>query len=195
MAVYSLKSARWVIPVLEPADRASPYGRTRHSGLLCVALLAVVTLMSSACASRHAVEQPDVQSDPTLVELNQIAGEARATLGKLAYASNAATASVVTRDGMSAATLAATSEPSGWEQRVSLDYEGPFQVLIERLSLKAHYRYALYGKPPAVTPVVNISVKDAELIAVLRQVIGQVPDTVQVNVYPATRSVTVNFRG
>jgi hypothetical protein len=160
-----------------------------------VVLLSLAAVALLGCSGSHSLIRSDPPPDQTLIELNQIASDARATLGKLAYANNAVAASTVTRDGMSAATLAATAEPAGWEQRVSLDYEGPFQVLVERLALKARYKYALYGQPPAVSPVVNISVKDTELIAVLREVIGQVPESVQVNVYPATRSVTVRIRG
>jgi hypothetical protein len=154
-------------------------------------LLSAVAALS-ACASKPIVEKPSV--DQSMVELNDIAREATNTLGKLAFARNAEAASRISADGHQAATLAATAEPAGWDQKVSLEYEGPFHVLVERLSLKAGYRYALYGTSPASAPLVDVSVKDRALIEVLRDVVAQVPETVQINVYPATKSVTVSYR-
>jgi hypothetical protein len=154
-------------------------------------LLSAVAALSG-CASKPVVEKPSV--DQSMVELNDIAREATNTLGKLAFARNAEAASRITAEGHQAATLAATAEPAGWDQKVSLEYEGPFHVLVERLSLKAGYRYALYGTSPASAPLVDVSVKDRALIEVLRDVVAQVPETVQINVYPATKSVTVSYR-
>lgn len=152
-----------------------------------------VAVAMSACASKPVVEQPKV--DPSMVELNDIAREATNTLGKLAFARNAEAASRITPQGHQDATLAATAEPAGWEQKVSIEYEGPFHILVERLSLKAGYRYALYGTSPAQAPLVDVSVKDKPLIDILRDITAQVPETVQINVYPATKSVTVSYRG
>jgi len=155
-------------------------------------VLSAVTVLS-ACAAKPVAEAPRV--DQSMVELNDIAREATNTLGKLAFARNAEAASRVTPEGHQAATLAATAEPAGWDQKISVEYEGPFHILVERLSLKAGYRYALYGTSPASAPLVDVSVKDRPLIDVLRDIVAQVPETVQINVYPATRSVTVSYRG
>ena len=134
----------------------------------------------SACASKPPIQTETV--DESMVDLNHIAREARNTLGKIAYAKNAEAASRITPAGRQAATLAATAEPAGWDQKVSLEYEGPFHILVERLSLKAGYRYALYGAAPASAPLVDVSVKDRPLMDVLRDVVAQVPDTVKINV-------------
>jgi hypothetical protein len=147
----------------------------------------------SACASKPSVEPREI--DQSMVELNDIAREATNTLGKLAFARNAEAASRITAQGHQDATLAATAEPAGWEQKVSIEYEGPFHILVERLSLKAGYRYALYGTSPAHAPLVDVSVRDKALIDILRDITAQVPETVQINVYPATKSVTVSYRG
>lgn len=146
-----------------------------------------------ACTTKPAPKPDPV--DPSMVELNDIAREAANTLGKLAFARNAEAASRITAEGHQVATLAATAEPAGWDHKVSIEYEGPFHILVERLSLKAGYRYAIYGTTPAAAPLVDVSVKDKALIDVLRDVVAQVPETVQINVYPATKSVTVSYRG
>jgi len=129
-----------------------------------------------------------------MIELNDVAREATNTLGKLAFARNAEAASQVTPAGLQSATLAATAEPAGWDQKISIDYAGPFHILVERLSLQAGYRYALYGLSPASAPLIDVSVKDKALIDVLRDIVAQVPDTVRINVYPATKSITVSYR-
>lgn len=156
-----------------------------------VLLSAMVAL--SACVSKPVIQKPS--TDQSMVELNDIAREATNTLGKLSFARNAEAASKITAEGHQVATLAATAEPAGWDQKVSIEYEGPFHILVERLSLKAGYRYALYGTSPASAPLVDVAVKDRPLIDVLRDVVAQVPETVQINVYPATKSVTVSYRG
>src|SRR5688572_14060193 len=99
-----------------------------------VLILGTVVAALSACASKPVIEKPSV--DQSMVELNDIAREASNTLGKLSFARNAEAASRVTAEGHQVATLAETAEPAGWEQKVSLEYEGPFHVLVERLSLK-----------------------------------------------------------
>lgn len=157
-----------------------------------VALLGLLASLG-ACVSKPAIHESPV--DQSMVELNDIAREATNTLGKLAFARNAEVQSRLTPSGHQAATLAATAEPAGWDQKISIDFEGPFHVLVERLTLKAGYRYALYGHSPASAPLVDVSVKDRALIEVLRDVSAQVPETVQINVYPATKSVTVSYRG
>jgi len=157
-----------------------------------LALLAIGVVLSG-CATKRPVQPPSI--DRSMMELNEVAREANNTLGKLAFARNAEVASQLTPQGLQSATLAATAEPAGWEQKVSLDYEGPFHILVERLSLKAGYRYALYGHSPASAPLVDVSVKDKALMDVLRDIVAQVPDTVRINVYPATKSVTVSYRG
>jgi hypothetical protein len=151
----------------------------------CVAL--------SACATHPKIETP--KSDASMLELTEVAREATNTLGKMAFARNAEAASQVTAEGHQSATLAATAEPLGWDQKVSLEYTGPFHILVERLSLQAGYRYALYGVSPASAPLVEVAVKDKALIEVLRQIAAQVPETVRINLYPATKSVTVSYRG
>jgi len=157
-------------------------------------LSGMVVLSLCACAShKPVVEKPTI--DESMVELNDIAREATNTLGKLAFARNAEAASRITAEGHQVATLAATAEPAGWDQKVSIEYEGPFHILVERLTLKAGYRYALYGTSPASAPLVDVAVKDKALIDVLRDITAQVPETVQINVYPATKSVTVSYRG
>jgi hypothetical protein len=168
----------------------------RMAGRVGLRVVSVVTLVVLQSACTHAPVKPQQPVvDPSMQELNTIAAEARNTLGKLAFAQNAMAASAVTPQGMQTATLAATAEPAGWDQLASLNYEGPFNTLVERLALKAGYKFALYGKAPAAAPLVNVSVKDAPLIEILRDVVAQVPETVQINVYPATKSVTVSFRG
>jgi hypothetical protein len=158
-----------------------------------LALLTACAVLG-ACATKRTV-QPSASTDRSMVELNEVAREATNTLGKLSFAHNAEAASLVTPEGLQSATLAATAEPVGWDQKVSLDYEGPFHILVERLSLKAGYRYALYGHSPASAPLVDVSVKDKALIEVLRDIVAQVPNTVRINVYPATKSITVSYRG
>jgi hypothetical protein len=156
-------------------------------------LLLAACAALSACATKRVV-QP-LNTDQSMLELNDVAREATNTLGKLAFARNAEAASQVTPAGLQSATLAATAEPAGWDQRISIDYSGPFHILVERLSLKAGYRYALFGVSPASAPLVDVSVKDKALIDVLRDIVAQVPDTVRINVYPASKSVTVSYHG
>ena len=79
-------------------------------------------------------------------------------------------------------------------ERVSLDWIGPLDTLLENLAEKAGYGFVVAGPRPVVPLVVSVSVDDEALIFVLRDVGLQAGSGVLVVVDAERREVRVDWR-
>lgn len=52
--------------------------------------------------------------------------------------------------------------------RASIDWVGPIGPLVERIAKSTHHRLRVLGNPPAIPVLVNVSVRDAKLADILR---------------------------
>ncbi len=162
-----------------------------------VTFVVVAGLLASGCATTGVPAPAGNRpvADPSMDELNRIAGDAQRSLQLLANAHAAQAQAQVTPEVARRMTLADTATPAGWEARSWLEFEGAFNLLVRRLSEESGYRYHQTGNFPTNPPMVFVRADGRSRMDVLRDVISQLPSTVQVNLYPATRSVVVSMNG
>lgn len=166
-------------------------------------VLLVATGLSGCASNNTKIATPGEASFPVarvddpapLSGLAEAANRSSRSLRLLASAKSAEAQKRMTPDVAARITLSETTTPDGWGKPSYVEYTGSANHLIKRLTETAGYRFFEAGKRPIVMPVVDIVAEGRSLIEVLRDAMAQLPTSLQVNIYPTTRSVVMTYQG
>lgn len=79
------------------------------------------------------------------------------------------------------------------QTRASIDWVGPIEELLKRVSHAAHYRLRILGHPPTVPILINMNVKDQSLAEILRNIDYQAGNRASIHVYPHTQVIELRY--
>lgn len=156
-------------------------------------LVSSLTLALSGCSTLQAPPTPPAE-DIAMQRLNHVAARAQATLQELADIQHAKAQSQITLLGAERAAQTATVTPPGWEKKVAVHFQGPFEPLVKRLAAFAQYRVVTEGRAPANSPLVTVKGRHTPLITYLRDTAAQLPSSIRIQVYASTRTVVITYR-
>lgn len=154
-----------------------------------------IFLILSGCATYQPpkVTYVKVPNDESLVALNHIALKAERSAQVMAQIQNAQAKSTILLQGARGAELAATAIPQGWGQRISLNFQGPFDKAVMLLAEKARYQFFTEGKQPANIPLVTINAQNKTLKQILDDIVAQLPNNTGIVLHPRTRSILIIY--
>ena len=165
--------------------------------LFALLIFSPLLLTMNGCSLLHPpkpqVKYVHVGNDPSMVKLNEIAEKSERSAQVLSEIQAAQEDSNVTLQGAKSARLAMTAIPQGWGKRTNVNFQGPFNKLINTLATRAGYQYFTRGKRPANIPIVTIDARYKTLKQILDQIIAQLPYYVDVAIYPRTHSIIVSY--
>lgn len=75
----------------------------------------------------------------------------------------------------------------------SVDWNGPIEPIVKRISQASHYKLRVIGRQPAIPVVVSLNAKDKTLADLLRDIGFQAEKSVQLVVYPAHRVIELRY--
>ncbi len=79
------------------------------------------------------------------------------------------------------------------QARASIDWSGPIEELLVRISNAAHFKTRILGKVPAVPVLISLSVKDKSLAEILRDIDYQAGIKANIHVYPNSQVVELRY--
>lgn len=79
------------------------------------------------------------------------------------------------------------------QTRASIDWNGPIEELVERISNAAHYRLRIIGNAPAIPVLINMNVKDQSLAEILRNIDYQAGTRANIYVYPRNQVIELRY--
>jgi len=79
------------------------------------------------------------------------------------------------------------------QTRASIDWVGPIEELLQRVSHAARYRLRVLGHPPTVPILINMNVKDQSLAEILRNIDYQAGNRASIHVYPKNQVIELRY--
>ena len=79
------------------------------------------------------------------------------------------------------------------QTRASIDWNGPIEELVEKISNAAHYRLRIIGNAPAIPVLINMNVKDQSLAEILRNIDYQAGTRANIYVYPRNQVIELRY--
>lgn len=80
-----------------------------------------------------------------------------------------------------------------FQTRASIDWSGPIEELVDRITRTAGYHFHLVGKRPPLPVLVSITVKDETLVDILRNIDYQAGNKASIRVYPHHHIVELRY--
>lgn len=82
-----------------------------------------------------------------------------------------------------------------FSQLVTLDWSGPVEPVMKMLVEVSGYRLKVYGAMPTIPPVVTVDSKDVAVSDVIKDVVYQAQDQVDVKVDASSKEVQLYYKG
>jgi defect-in-organelle-trafficking protein DotD len=141
-------------------------------------------VLVAACAPKV---EPQLVAEPDLVTLRlaDAADRAAKSLEKLAAVES-------TRTPVDLPPLAAGA-PQELRRSITVEWTGPVEPLLQKISDRAGYHFQLSGSDPAVALVVEVNAFRKPIIEVLRDIGLQLGDRAQVNVDARAQTIEVVY--
>lgn len=79
------------------------------------------------------------------------------------------------------------------QARASVDWSGPIEELTQRIAKASHYNIRVLGKAPAIPVLISMSIKDASLAEILRDIDYQAGKKADIVVYPNSQVVELRY--
>lgn len=79
------------------------------------------------------------------------------------------------------------------QARASVDWSGPIEEVAARIAKAAHFKLRVLGKAPAVPVLISLSIKDASLAELLRDIDYQAGKKANIYVYPNSQVVELRY--
>jgi defect-in-organelle-trafficking protein DotD len=79
------------------------------------------------------------------------------------------------------------------QTRARIDWDGPIEDLLERISTAAHYRMRVLGKSPPIPILINLNTKDESLAEILRDIDYQAGNKATIHVYPSNQVIELRY--
>lgn len=80
-----------------------------------------------------------------------------------------------------------------FQGRASIDWSGPIEELVERITRTAHYHFLTIGKRPTIPILVSLTVKDETLVDILRNIDYQAGNKASIIVNPRRHLVELRY--
>jgi outer membrane murein-binding lipoprotein Lpp len=164
--------------------------------LLFPVLLASVSL--AGCAS---TVKPQVNLNLRYVTANSVPATGdRAAQAQIAQAAGSVDKSLAQLSAIQVATHPGTKMNSpttaaGMGRRVSLNWNGPVEPLLQQVAAKAGYRLSVIGARPAIPALVNVSARNQSLASIIRNTSYQVNAKARVAVYANQHLIELRYIG
>lgn len=146
------------------------------------------TFLLCACGAKHTIEKRPPQNAPST----------DASI-KLAEAANSVSRSLIELAKIEKESKPAKSknlvDPNAYnlKARASVDWSGPIEELLQRLSKVSYYRLRVLGTPPAIPVLVNISSHDQLLSDIFRNIDYLAGDKADIKIYPGNKIVELRY--
>ena len=161
-------------------------------------ILSVMTL--TGCVENNTVKpviaEPIVHqntAEDPLESLKKLSIEARDELRLLAKAEQAAAQASLTEEQHKQKAFQALYVPKGFEQNVSLKFEGSAEDAARLIAEAAGYDFKVYGKKPLLSMFVGIHLDNQPLNDALKELGMQTGQTANVEVYESSRTIIMNY--
>lgn len=144
-------------------------------------------LFLTSCASDHPQSaRPAVNADPSNVTLAEAATSVSHSLTDLAATEQAAFHPINTQ---------AIPDPAayGMGARVSIDWSGPIEPIVQQIAQASAYRVNVVGKEPAVPILVTVNAKNEMLGDILSNVGYQCGKRADLVLYPETQVIELRY--
>lgn len=82
---------------------------------------------------------------------------------------------------------------TGLDQRVTIEWTGPVEPVLEKLAKNAHYRVNLLGQPPVAPILVSVNRSDAYLADVIQDIAYQVQRFADVSVNASEKLIELRY--
>ncbi len=79
------------------------------------------------------------------------------------------------------------------QARASVDWSGPIEELISRITKAAHFKLRVIGKSPSIPILISLSTKDVSLAELLRNIDYQAGLKANIHVYPNSQVVELRY--
>jgi defect-in-organelle-trafficking protein DotD len=79
------------------------------------------------------------------------------------------------------------------QARASVDWSGPIEELVARITKAAHFRLQVLGKSPSIPVLISVSIKDQSLAEILRDIDYQAGRKAFIHVYPNRQVVELRY--
>jgi len=157
--------------------------------------LAAVLLISgfiSGCSSNTSTDTlkkppANAPSDDASMRLVEAASSVSNSLNELAQIEAAATPPATTGKPLP------DSENYALQAKASVDWSGPVEPLLERISHMSHFHLRILGKNPAIPVLVSLSAKNITLAQMLRDAALQAGDKADILIYSNTRVIELRY--
>lgn len=83
--------------------------------------------------------------------------------------------------------------PADLQTRVTVDWNGPIEPLLQNLASQAHYRFIKVGKTPAVPVIVRMNVRDRPVVEQLQSASLQATGSTDIIVNALTKTIELHY--
>jgi defect-in-organelle-trafficking protein DotD len=79
------------------------------------------------------------------------------------------------------------------QARATVDWSGPIEELVARITAAAHFRFHVLGQAPPVPVLISISAKDRSLVELLRDIDYQAGKKANIYVFPQRQVIELRY--
>lgn len=85
------------------------------------------------------------------------------------------------------------AKKAGLAQKVSIDWSGPVENILQQIAKVSHYKLRVLGVKPSIPALVSISMQNVTVADVLRNAMLQVVKKADITVYSAQRVIELKY--
>lgn len=148
-------------------------------------LLIPCLLLLAACTRDRAIP-PIKDSDKASVKLAEAANSVSRSISELARIQAEATPPVKGHKLVD-------PEKLGMRQSASVDWSGPIEPLVRKISSAIHYRVRVLGTTPAVPVVISLTAQHAQIASILRDIDFQAGPRAYINIFPRSKVIELRY--
>lgn len=150
-----------------------------------ILLIGTMILIAGCVCNQTTTADNDITTDAT-AQLAEAAAAVSHSLSELAVVSRATAPPCKVR-------LPCTDNCPGLSNLVSIDWSGPVEPLVKRLSDAAGYKFRALGVRPAIPAIVTISAKNTTIGSLLRDVAFQSGGKIKIYVMPNVNVIELRY--
>lgn len=147
------------------------------------ALLLFVALIAG-CATQEPVPNPPL-SDDAGIKLAEAAASVSRSLAELARVQS----TVSQHQGKNLVDPSAM----GLHGTASIDWSGPIEPLVKRISTASHFRLRVIGRKPAIPVIITLVTKDAPIANIVRDIDFQAGSRAHIAVYARRKIIELRY--